>query len=181
MFRTTIRHRITLLLGICCLALTLTAAADDLHLAQPRADLFTAGQPSAAQLTELAQRGVRHVIDLRGPDEARGYDEVALSHELGMSYLSLPISGADDLNGANAHALKQALDAADGPVLLHCASSNRVGALLALMAAQEEQLSDAEALQLGLQAGMKSLQPVVRDKLQSKTLCDGVDLANGNC
>ena len=181
MLRTTIRHRITLLLAICGLALALPASADDLHLAQPRADLFTAGQPSAAQLTELAQRGVRHVIDLRGPDEARGFDEVALSHELGMTYLSLPISGADDLNSANAHALKQALDAVDGPVLLHCASSNRVGALLALMAAQEEHLNDAAALNLGLQAGMKSLEPVVRDKLRSKTSCDSADLASGNC
>lgn len=181
MFRTTIRHRITLLLAICCLALSLSAAADDLHLAQPRADLFTAGQPTAAQLTELAQRGVRHVIDLRGPDEARAFDEVALSRKLGMSYLSLPIRGADDLNGANAHALKQALEAADGPVLLHCASSNRVGALLALMAAQEEHLSDAAALQLGAQAGMKSLEPVVRDKLQSSPPCSSADLASGNC
>lgn len=170
-----------MLLATCCLTLTLVVAAGELFLAQPRADLFTAGQPTAAQLTELAERGVRHVIDLRGADEPRDFDEVALSHELGLSYLSLPISSGDDLNSMNAHALKRALDAADGPVLLHCASSNRVGALLALMAAQEEHLSDVAALELGVQAGMKSLEPVVRGKLQSKSICDSAALASGNC
>ena len=77
----------------------------------------------------------------------------------------MPIAGAQDLTPANATALKKLLDESGDGVLLHCASGNRAGALLALMAAQEERLPPAQALELGKQAGMKSLSPVVEEKL----------------
>jgi len=145
-------------------ALPLAHAAEP-AFAEPRTGLHTGGQPDERQLESFAAQGVRTVIDLRGADEARGYDEKAVAARLRLRYVGLPIAGAGALTAANAAALKQALAASDGPVLLHCASGNRVGALLALMASTREGMDAESALALGRRAGLKSLEPVVREKL----------------
>lgn len=134
---------------------------------EPRPGLHTGGQPTAADLAALSRQGVRTVIDLRSDDEDRGFDEAADVKSHGMRYLRLPIGGAGDVTPANASALKQALDQSGDGVLLHCASGNRVGALLALMAAQHENATTEEALELGKRAGMKSLEPVVVERLRT--------------
>jgi uncharacterized protein (TIGR01244 family) len=133
---------------------------------EPRPGLHTGGQPTEAELGEFARQGVKTVIDLRGADEDRGYDEAAAAQRLGLRYEALPINGAGDLTAANAARLKQLLESGGNNVLLHCASGNRVGALLALMAQQQEGASREQALELGKAAGMKSLAPVVEQQLQ---------------
>lgn len=146
----------------------LTAAAWQVQageFSQPRPGLHTGGQPTAEQLDRFAAQGVRTVIDLRGPGEDRGYDEAAAAARLGLRYERLPIGGPEDLTPANTTALQRLLQDGDGEVLLHCASGNRVGALLALMAQQQEGASREQALQLGREAGLKSLTPVVEEKL----------------
>ncbi|MGN6520020.1 MAG: beta-lactamase hydrolase domain-containing protein [Dokdonella sp.] len=132
--------------------------------AQPHAKLQVGGQPSAEQLRAFAAGG-GVVIDLRGPDEARSFDEAALAAELGLRYVNLPVSGAADLTPARAESLHAALAAASGPVLLHCASGNRAGALLALEAARYEGLDAEAAIALGRSVGLKSLEPAVRERL----------------
>ena len=154
-----------LLVGFALLGGSAASAADATTFAEPRPGLHTGGQPDAAQLRAFAAEGGKVVIDLRAADEARGYDETALTHELGLRYVRLPIAGAADLDEANATALERALKDAQGPVLLHCASGNRVGALLALAAAKHDGLAPEAALELGRKAGLKSLEPVVRERL----------------
>lgn len=153
------------LLAGALLLLALQVQAGD--FTQPRPGLHTGGQPTAEQLADFSKQGVRTVIDLRAPDEDRGFDEAAVIQQQGMRYERLPIAGADDLTAANAAALKKLLQDGGDNVLLHCASGNRVGALLALMAKQEEGASDEKALELGRQAGLKSLAPVVEQKLRT--------------
>lgn len=153
------------LLGGAVLLFALQVQAGD--FTQPRPGLHTGGQPTADQLADFSRQGVRTVIDLRAPGEDRGFDEAAAAEQNGMRYERLPIAGADDLNAANAAALKKLLQEGGDNVLLHCASGNRVGALLALMAKQEEGASNEKALELGRQAGLKSLAPVVEQKLQA--------------
>ncbi|SDQ28110.1 TIGR01244 family protein [Pseudoxanthomonas sp. CF385] len=133
--------------------------------AQPKAGLHTGGQPTAEDLQRLKHEGVRTVIDLRGPQEARGFDEAREAEALGMAYIALPISGKDDISAEKAKALHTLLQDREGGVLLHCASGNRVGALLALGAAQIDGLPADEALALGRAAGLKSLEPVVVEQL----------------
>ena len=137
--------------------------------AQPKAGLHTGGQPTVEDLQRLKDEGVRTVIDLRGPQEARGYDEAGEAKALGLAYVTLPISGKDDINAENARALHALLQDREGGVLLHCASGNRVGALLALGAAQVDGLPVDEAVALGRAAGLKSLQPVVVEQLAIPT------------
>lgn len=143
------------------------AFATEEPFAQPRPGLYTGGQPSAEQLRDAAATGIRTVIDLRQPGEDRGFDETAVAEELGLRYVRLPIAGAAGLTDANARTLERLLAQADGPVLLHCASGNRAGALLALIHARGEGASVEQALGVGRRAGMTSLEPAIRKLLES--------------
>ena len=147
------------------LVMALPAVADTLPFAQPRPQLYSAGQPSAAQLQQAADAGVTTVIDLRQPDEDRGFDETAAAERLGLRYVRIPVAGAAGLTDASAYALRTALAQSSGPVLVHCASGNRAGALLALLNARDG-ASVEHALQLGRDAGMTSLEAPTRALLE---------------
>lgn len=125
------------------------------------------GQPSAEDLAALADKGFVAVIDLRGEDEDRGFDEAAVAAANGLDYTPLPIEGREAINAGNALKLGELLDAYDGPVLVHCGSSNRVGALVALLEAERGATADA-ALEAGRAAGLTDrLEGVVRERLDA--------------
>lgn len=130
---------------------------------QPLPGLLTGGQPSVEQLENLGELGYRTVVNLRAEGEpGTGRTEV---EALGMDYVAIPVDGAAGLTRANAEALAAALAEAEEPVLLHCGSGNRVGALLAMKAFAVDGASAEEALELGLAAGVTRLEPTVREKL----------------
>jgi uncharacterized protein (TIGR01244 family) len=131
----------------------------------PVPGLTTAGQPSADQLAAVAKSGIKTVIDLRGLAEDRGMDERATVEKLGMSYVTLPVEGGNGVTYANATALDKLLANAKGPVLVHCATGNRAGALLAL----RDKLKGADndsALAFGVASGLTGLKPAVEKKLE---------------
>jgi uncharacterized protein (TIGR01244 family) len=152
-------------LALVLLFASLAPLARATEFTEPKPGLHTGGQPTAEDLAAFSRQGVRTVIDLRTDEEDRGFDEAAEAKRQGMRYVRLPIGGAGDLTSENAALLKQALDESGDDVLLHCASGNRVGALLALMKAQHEDATPAEALEFGKRAGLKSLEPAVAEKL----------------
>jgi uncharacterized protein (TIGR01244 family) len=111
-------------------------------------DIYLASQPTPEDLRLLEQRGVRTVIDLRRPQEPRGYDEADWARTLGIQYVALPFANESDLGDAIFARGRELLGQAPRPLLMHCGSSNRVGALwlawraldggLTLEAAREE-------------------------------------------
>ena len=111
------------LLGLIAFACASAQQPELMNRADPLPGITTAGQPDQAALENLAEAGYVAVIDLRGVDEDRGFDEKKTVEELGMSYVPLPISGGGDITYENASALDQLLAKINGPVLLHCASS----------------------------------------------------------
>jgi uncharacterized protein (TIGR01244 family) len=133
----------------------------------PGNGLCTGGRPRPEHLHDAAKKGVRTVINLCPPSEALDYDEAALVAELGMHYVNIPVAGPADLTVRNADLLAAAMAeaGADHQVLLHCASGNRAGALLALKAYCVDQLPPAQALELGRRAGLTALEPAVRQIL----------------
>jgi uncharacterized protein (TIGR01244 family) len=133
---------------------------------KPVKGITPAGQPDAAALRVFAENGYAAVIDLRTADEDRGLDEPAVVEGLGMKYVAMPI-GHDGITFEKAVALDKLLAEFDEPVLLHCGSSNRVGALLALRASLNG-ATDAEALEIGKRAGLSSLESSVRQTLGEK-------------
>lgn len=135
-------------------------AVVELGEVHPVDGVTTAGQPDEASLKVFAESGYAAVIDLRTAGEDRGMDEPAVVEGLGMDYINLPI-GRDGITFANAKVLADAIASYDQPVLVHCASSNRVGALFALQAFSDS--GDAErALEVGRAAGMTGLEDAVK-------------------
>lgn len=135
---------------------------------QPLPGVFSAGQPTADDWAGIANAGVGTVIDLRPDSERPQRDEAGEVRKAGMHYVQIPVAGPQDLGPQAATALWHALQVAQkdgGQVLVHCASANRAGALLALAMAQHGGRSSAQALQLGREAGMTSTAPRVRELL----------------
>ena len=131
---------------------------------EPIHGITTSGQPSAEQLAAAAAAGYKTVIDLRAASEDRDIDEKAVVEQLGMTYISLPINGAAGVTFANAATLDELLSKAERPVLLHCSSANRAGALLALRA-KLDGADNQSALELGLAGGVTGMKQVVEEKL----------------
>ncbi len=149
------------------LAISAVAGADETewkYRFEPADGITAAGQPNQAGLKELADDGYVAVIDLRTAGEDRGLDEHNVVEGLGMDYVSLPIDGRAGINFENAKKLDRILSNYNEPVLVHCGTSNRVGALLAL----REKLNgatDEEALAFGRSAGMTSLESTVKKRI----------------
>ncbi len=129
-------------------------------------DTVASGQPDQQVLQNASAAGVVAVIDLRTDGEDRGLDEPSAVAALGMEYVSLPI-GRSDITFESAAALDELLAGIDGPILLHCGSSNRVGALVALSESMHG-ASDEDALAAGKAAGLTRLEPAVKEVLEAK-------------
>jgi uncharacterized protein (TIGR01244 family) len=129
---------------------------------RPEPGILTAAQPSPEQIRMLAEAGYRAVVNLR-TDAEMTFDQRALVESLGMEYHTIPVGGPDDVSEAGARQLHEILEAVDGPVLVHCASANRAGALIAVRAALLEEMSAEAALEKGRAGGLKSLEPRVRE------------------
>lgn len=153
-------------------AAPLAAAVSDLH--QPRPGLYTAGQPTAAAWQAAADNGITTVINLRPQAEMDGRDEAVAAAAAGLVYFELPVAGAGDVTIDNARRLEELIAQAPGPVLVHCASGNRVGALLALAEVDARGVGADQALAFGRSAGLGSLESRVREVIAStpKTGCE---------
>ncbi len=132
---------------------------------QPIDGITSSGQPDASAFAIVADSGYVAVIDLRGPNENRGLDEKAVVEALGLEYIEFPLVGREAISFENAQRLDKLLTDIDGPVLLHCGSGERVGAILALRHSLQG-ADDEAAMQYGKSAGLTSLEPVVRDRLE---------------
>jgi uncharacterized protein (TIGR01244 family) len=135
------------------------------HWHQPRPGLYTGGQPAPADWAALKAQGVTMVVNLRPDAEMAGRNEAAEVAAAGMAYIGIPVAGADAVNADNARRLWTLLKTSDAPVFVHCASGNRAGALLAIGAAHSGGMTPEAALEFGRQAGLTSLEPVVRERL----------------
>lgn len=134
-------------------------------------DLITAAQPTQADLVSLKKAGVTKIINLRKPSEEISYNEELEAKKLGLEYVSFPISGEAEITLENAQKLHKMLKGED-KVFLHCATGNRVGALLAIRAHELEGKSMDESLKIGHEAGLSSLETRVRSVLMHDDLSD---------
>ena len=110
-----------------------------------RPGLAAAGQPSPAALGRLKEMGFKTVINLRTEKEGTRAEEQAVA-AAGLRYVWVPVS-AESLSAADVDAVAKVLDdPAAGPVLLHCGSANRVGAIWTILQVRRgKTLEEAEA------------------------------------
>ena len=134
----------------------------------PESDVLATGQPTAEQFEVMAEQGIKHVINLRTPGEDAGFDEKSTVESLGMSYHSIPVSvGEGGINADNSQSLQSLLEQFDEEgVIVHCATGNRVGALISLSVFEDGGTLD-DSIAEGARWGMTSerLQSSVRDAL----------------
>jgi protein tyrosine phosphatase (PTP) superfamily phosphohydrolase (DUF442 family) len=135
---------------------------------EPIDGIVASGQPSREQFGSLRENGFRAVINFRTLRERGAWDETtdALTQKIG--YAHIPIGGPEDLTKENVRKFDEALQQApgDSKVLVHCGSSNRVGAMFALRAHWIQDKSAEEALALGKKAGLSSMEGAVKKLLE---------------
>lgn len=121
-------------------------------------DTLVGGQPSEEGYEALASAGYLTVIDVRVGDEEGAAENQQRAQAAGLHYTHLPIAGAADLTRANVERFAQAIAACQRPLVVHCKSGNRIGALFALKAFWLDDLSAAASLEEGRAAGLTSLE-----------------------
>ena len=125
--------------------------------------IYSAGQPEPGLWPRIREAGVRTVLNLRPDSEQPGIDESRLVEAAGLHYLHLPVESADAIDANCIATFNELLGSHAGePLLIHCASGNRVGALVALRAHRFLGESPARALAVGEQAGLAASGPRVK-------------------
>ncbi|MBI4606875.1 MAG: hypothetical protein HY721_33335 [Planctomycetes bacterium] len=91
--------------------------------------VFLASQPSEEDLKLVKEKGVKAVVSLRRRQEIP-WDEEMLVRDLGMEFHSLPFHEPAELTDEVFDSVRKLLeDPSKRPLLLHCGSANRVGAV----------------------------------------------------
>lgn len=135
----------------------------------PLKGVVTGGQPTKQEFLKAQSMGIKTVINLRSKGEIARYSfEEKLLKKLGIKYIHIPVYGAKGIHKANMEKLFKALKDNKKPVLVHCASGNRIGALFALKASYVDGKSLEEAVAIGKKAGLTGLEGTVRQIISKK-------------
>ncbi len=134
-------------------------------------EVYLGGQPSRADLAAAAlYPGIRSVLNLRHDVEPKGFDEAAALSDLGVAYENVPFGSPDQLTDQVFDESLNVIEEAPRPLLVHCASGNRVGAIWMahrmLNDAYTEQAALSEARQVGLRND--EFIPIVIDYVQRR-------------
>jgi uncharacterized protein (TIGR01244 family) len=128
-----------------------------------RPDVATAGQPSDQALADIQKAGFKTIINLRTEQEG-SLEEKPKVEALGLEYHNIPI-GSDGISKEQVALFEKILgDSKTHPVFVHCASSNRVGAMWFIHQVLGEGKDEASALEEAKKAGLKpSLEGTARE------------------
>ncbi len=133
---------------------------------------ITAGQPSLDALRQLKAQGFKTVVSLRAESEGPA-EEPDIVRGLGLRFVRIPVTLAT-LSVQDADQVAAVLDDPESsPVLLHCTSSNRVGAMWALIQARkgkpiEEALSDGKVAGLSNATLIETVKRLASESTQKR-------------
>lgn len=117
--------------------------------------VITGGQPTPDHFRALRDAGVKVVLDIRDPMEPRGFDEPALLSELGLEYLNIVVSDGNLTDGTADRILKAMRENGNEPILVHCASGNRVGGALIPYLMIDHGFNEDEATMAAMRMGLR--------------------------
>lgn len=121
---------------------------------------------SRDEIESLRRLGIQHVISLVPANELPEVDEAGWVKAAELRFHAVPIAGPEDLTRASIETVVAHLHHTGGEkTLIHCASTNRVGAVMALKAAWIDGLPLEDAIAIGRQYGLKSLESDVRARV----------------
>ncbi len=135
----------------------------------PESNVLASGQPTQEQIKVLAEAGVQHIVSLRRPSEI-DWDERSIVEANGMQFHSIPVAGITGVTKENATKLEDLLNSlGSDAVLVHCGSSNRVGALKTLASLDSNDTASIEAaFAEGRRWGLTRMEGALREKLESE-------------
>jgi len=94
--------------------------------------LVTANVLTLPAIPKLATAGFKTMVDLRAPTEKGVQEEASSASSAGLRYVNIPVTAAT-LSAADVREFAAVLDLPENrPALVHCASGNRVGAMMEL-------------------------------------------------
>jgi len=118
-------------------------------------DLSVAPQICVADVAEAARQGFTTIINNRpdgeDPSQPPGAEIEAAAKVAGLAYVHIPVRGAP--GPAEVEAVRQVVDAAEGPVLAFCRSGTRSITTWSIGQAMSGAMSRGDLVSLGRQAG----------------------------
>ena len=134
-------------------------------------DLYVAGQPSQADLEAASAMGVKTVVSYRKPGESVGFDEAKVVADLGMTFVAEPWKAPAELTDDALAGMRKTLGSASRPMLVHCGSANRAGAVWAAYRALDEGVAIDTAIKEAKQIGLSSeaFEARIREYVASQT------------
>jgi uncharacterized protein (TIGR01244 family) len=140
--------------------------------------LATAGRITAEGLAQVKDLGFKTVVNLRTEQEGASAEEAAIRAQ-GVRYVGRPVT-ADSMTLADVEAIAEIIeDRNAAPILLHCASGNRVGgawAVLQVLKGQSREEALAEGQRVGLKPGPVTL---VTERLIAEALARRSEAKDG--
>ena len=111
------------------------------------------GQVTPEELQQAAQAGFKSVLNLRSPEEESFVsDEQQQAEKTGLKYINVPVK-PDGMSDELADQVLQEIDQLPKPVLIHCKSGMRSGAMTLMYVATQQGMTADEAMQKGKQMG----------------------------
>ena len=115
--------------------------------------ITVAGQIAAEQFEVAAGQGFKSVLNLRAPGEEGSLpDEQQRAEEAGLRYRNIPVK-KEEISDELTSDVLQEIDALPKPVLVHCASGMRAGAMAFMHMATREGMSAEEAMRRAQESG----------------------------
>ena len=174
-FKSVIRKICTLGVIVCVLSLVSYSQARLEHLEKIQETLgpevpkilcvnekfATSAQPADTAYTKLSANGFKSVLSLRTAGEtADPNKERTLVEAAGMRYINIPVVSSAPKPEQVDEFFKVVQDASNQPMLIHCASANRVGAFWMIYRVVVENWPEEKALDEATRVGLTS--PVLK-------------------
>jgi len=156
-------HRIFACLIAAGLAFAGSGTPSIVNFHQVDANLYRGAQPEPQEFQNLAQFGIKTVLDLRG-EEGHARTERKLVEAAGMRYINLPFNGVlAPTDDQISHALAIVGDTASGPVFVHCRrGADRTGTVIACYRIAHDGWQNEQALNEARTFGMSWLERGMR-------------------
>jgi protein tyrosine phosphatase (PTP) superfamily phosphohydrolase (DUF442 family) len=116
----------------------------------------TGGQPSEQAFAKVAASGFHSVLSLRATGE--GIDltkERALVEKTGLRYFNIPVVSTAPRAEQADEFIRLVKEKSNHPMLINCASANRVGAFMMIYRVVEQGWSEEKALDEALKIGLR--------------------------
>ncbi|MEB3310197.1 MAG: protein tyrosine phosphatase family protein [Snowella sp.] len=110
-------------------------------------------QVTPEQVHQLSQAGFKSILNLRLPSE-EGFltTEQEQAKNEGLEYVNIPVK-SDSMNDELADQVIHTIDQLPKPLLIHCKTGMRSGAMALMYVATQQQMTAEEALAMGKQNG----------------------------